>query len=105
MRTGAHEGGCGDQGFIRVPAEVELRHLFGRGIHLHGIRDSLTSASFTRRRRIENAIDRLVFRTFMPDQSDTANARRLQARCQEHRANLFIFFDRPGVPPTNDASE
>jgi transposase len=85
---------------------IELRHLFGRAIYLHGIRDTLTSASFTRRRRrIENAVDRLVFHTCLPDQPDTANARRLQARYQEHRASLFVFFDRPDVPPTNNASE
>src|SRR5215210_3679672 len=85
---------------------VELRHLLGRAIQLHGIRDTLTPASFTRRRRrIENAVDRLVSRTFLPEQPDTANARRLQARYQEHRASLFVFFDRPDVPPTNNASE
>ena len=85
---------------------IELRHLLGRAIHLHGIRDTLTPASFTRRRRrIENAVDRLVFRTFLPEQPDTANARRLLARYQEHRASLFVFFDRPDVPPTNNASE
>lgn len=85
---------------------IELRHLFGRAIHLHQIRDTLTASSFQRRRvRIDNAVDRLVFRTFLPDQPDTANARRLQARYQEHRASLFVFFDRPDVPPTNNASE
>ena len=85
---------------------VELRHLFGRAIHLHRIRDTITPPSFTRRRRrIENAVDRLVFRTFLPEQPDTANARRLQARYREHRASLFVFFDRPDVPPTNNASE
>jgi hypothetical protein len=26
-------------------------------------------------------------------------------RYREHRADLFIFFDRPDVPSTNDASE
>jgi transposase len=85
---------------------VELRHLLGRAIHLHAIRETLTPASFTlRRRRIENAVDRLVSRTFLPEQPDTANARRLQARYREHRAGLFVFFDRPDVPPTNNASE
>jgi transposase len=85
---------------------IELRHLLGRAIHLHSIRDTLTPDSFTRRRRrVENAVDRLVFRTFLPEQPDTANARRLQARYQEHRASLFVFFDRPDVPPTNNASE
>ena len=85
---------------------VELRHLIGRAIHLHQIRDTITPTSFGRRRvRIENAVDRLVFRTFLPDQPDTANARRLQARYREHRASLFVFFDRPDVPPTNNASE
>jgi transposase len=85
---------------------VELRHLFGRAIHLHQIRATLTPDSFTRRRRrIENAVDRLVFRTFLPETPDTANACRLQARYREHRANLFVFLDRPDVPPTNNASE
>lgn len=85
---------------------IELRHLFGRAIHLHGIRDTLTPDSFTRRRRrIENAVDRLISRTFLPEQPDTTNARRLQVRYREHRAGLFVFFDRPDVPPTNNASE
>jgi transposase len=85
---------------------IELRHLLGRAIHLHAIRDTLTPDSFTRRRRrIENAVDRLVFRTCLPVQTDTANARRLQARYQEHRSSLFVFFGRPDVPPTNNASE
>lgn len=85
---------------------IELRHLFGRAIHLHAIRATITPASFTRRRRrIENAVDRLIFRTFLPEQPDTANARRLQERYRRHRASLFVFFDRPDVPPTNNASE
>ena len=85
---------------------VELRHLFGRAIHLHAIRETLMPASFTRRRRrIENAVDRLVFRTFLPETADTDNARRLQDRYRQHRASLFVFFDRPNVPPTNNASE
>jgi transposase len=93
-------------GYLGLVWAVELRHLLGRAIHLHQIRETLTPASFTRRRRrIENAVDRLVFRTFLPEQPDTANARRLQARYQEHRASLFVFFDRPDIPPTNNASE
>jgi transposase len=85
---------------------VELRHLLGRAVHLHQIRDTIPAASFTlRRRRIENAVDRLIFRSCLPDQPDTANARRLQARYREHRASLFVFLDRPDVPPTNNTSE
>jgi transposase len=85
---------------------IELRHLLGRAIDLHQIRETLTLASFTRRRRrIENAVDRLVFRTYLPDLPDTANARRLQQRYRGLRASLFVFFDRPDVPPTNNASE
>jgi transposase len=85
---------------------IELRHLFGRAIRLHAIRATLTPTAFARRRRrIESAVDRLVFRTFLPAQPDTANARRLQGRYHEHRASLFVFFDRPDVPPTNNASE
>ena len=93
-------------GYLGLVWAVELRHLLGRAIHLHQIRETLTPASFTRRRRrIENAVDRLVFRTFLPEQPDTANARRLQTRYREHRASLFVFFDRPDIPPTNNASE
>ena len=93
-------------GYLGLVWAVELRHLLGRAIHLHQIRETLTPASFTRRRRrIENAVDRLVFRTFLPEQPDTANARRLQERYREHRASLFVFFDRPDIPPTNNASE
>jgi transposase len=85
---------------------VELRHLLGRAIHLGRIRETLAPASFARRRlRIENAVDRLVFRTFLADEPGLANARRLQARYREHRASLFVFLDRPDVPPTNNASE
>jgi transposase len=84
---------------------IELRHLFGRAIHLGNIRDTITPASFARRRlRIENAVDRLVFRTFLPEAA-TAHARRLRARYREHRASLVVFLDRPDVPPTNNASE
>lgn len=95
-------------GYAGLVWAVELRHLLGRAVHLHTIRETITSESFTRRRRrIENAVDQLVFRTFLPDGPDakTANARRLQARYREHRASLFVFFDRPEVPPTNNASE
>jgi transposase len=85
---------------------IELRHLLGRAIRLGAIRDTLAPASFARRRRrIENAVDRLVVRTFLADVPATANARRLQARYREHRASLFVFLDRPDVPPTNNASE
>ena len=84
---------------------VELRHLFGRAIHLGQLRATMTPISFARRRlRIENAVDRLVFRTFLPH-AETANARRLQERYREHRASLFVFLARPDVPPTNNASE
>jgi len=85
---------------------VELRHLFGRAIHLHAIRATLTPTSFAlRRKRIERAVDRLVFRTFLPETSASDHARRLQGRYRQHRASLFVFFDRPDVPPTNNASE
>jgi transposase len=87
---------------------IELRHLFGRAIHLHHIRATLSPASFTRRRRrIENAVDRLVCQTFLPEAPDrlAREACRLQLRYRAHRASLFGFFDRPDVPPTNNASE
>ena len=68
---------------------IEPRHLFGRAIHLHTVRETITPSSFTlRRRRIEDAVDRLVSRTFLPDGTDTANARRVQLCYREHRASL-----------------
>jgi transposase len=87
---------------------IELRHLLGRAIRLGQRRATVPLASFVRRRRrIENAVDRLVFRTVLPatPEAKTANARRLQQRYRAHRASLFVFLDRPDVPPTNNASE
>ncbi|MGH8064286.1 MAG: IS66 family transposase [Candidatus Entotheonellia bacterium] len=57
--------------------------------------------------RIDEAVDRLVFDTALPETPDRAGreARRLQARYRDQRANLFVFLDRPDVPPTNNASE
>ena len=95
-------------GYVGRVWAVELRHLLGRAIDLGRLRDSITPISFARRRLlIENAVNRLVFRTFLPEtpEADAANARRLQARYREHRASLFVFLDRPDVPPTNNASE
>ena len=78
--------------------------LLGRAIHLGRVRAAISRASCVRRRRrIENAVDRLVFRTCLPD-DDTANAHRRQVRYREHRASLFVFLDRSDVPPTNNAS-
>jgi transposase len=84
---------------------IGLRHLFGRAIRLQQLRATITPTSFARRRlRIERAVDRLVFETYLP-RADTRQARRLQERYREHRASLFVFLDRPDVPPTNNASE
>jgi transposase len=57
--------------------------------------------------RIDEAVDRLVFDTVLPETPDRAarEARRLQARYRDQRANLSVFLDRPDVPPTNNASE
>jgi transposase len=87
---------------------IELRHLFGRAIHLGNIRETITPTSFTRRRRrIENAVDRLIFDTVLPASpaADARGARRLQLRYRGHRDSLFVFLDRPDVSPTNNASE
>ena len=93
-------------GYAGLGWAVELRHLLGRAIHLHTIRETITPASFARRRlRIEHAGDRLIFRIVLPETPETANARRLHKRYREHRASLFVFLDRPDVPPTNNASE
>ena len=55
----------------------------------------------------EGLFDRLVFRTFLPEtpDRDARESRRLQHRYRTHRVSLFVFVDRPDVPPTNNASE
>jgi transposase len=80
-----------------------LRHVFGRAIRLHHAREQVNPATFARRRAlIEHATDRLVFG---PPLAPKSEARRLQKRYQEHRADLYVFLHRAGVEPTNNGSE
>jgi transposase len=97
--TYAVEAGTGDE---RAWA-IALRHVFGRAIRLHHERDRVSPATFARRRTlIERATDRLVFG---PPLARTTEARRLQRRYQEHRADLYVFLHRADVEPTNNGSE
>ena len=81
----------------------DLRHIFGRALRLHHERTVVSPATFARRRTlVERATDRLVFG---PPLAATSEARRLQKRYQEHRADLYIFLYREDVEPTNNGSE
>jgi transposase len=81
---------------------VALRRVFGRAIRLHHERADVSPATFARRRvLIEKATDRLVFGPPLAK----SEARRLQKRYQQHRADLYVFLDRDDVDPTNNSSE
>ena len=81
---------------------VALQRVFRRGIHLHRARDQVTPASFARRRTlIVNAAERLIFR----DWAGEGEAGNLQRRYGKHWRDLFVFLEREGVEPTNNASE
>ncbi len=97
--TFASEADTGDE---RVWAR-ELRHVFGRAIRLHHERHQVTPETFARRRRrIENATDRLVFDRYV---APTTEAARLQHRYRTHRDSLYVFLHRDDVEPTNNSSE
>jgi transposase len=80
----------------------DLRHVFGRALRLHHERDTVSPATFARRRvLIERATDRLVFGPPLA----RSGARRLQKRYQQHRGSLYVFLERRDVEPTNNSSE
>src|SRR5215210_4100561 len=81
---------------------VALQRVFRRGIHLHHERAQMTPESFLRRRiLIEHAAERLI----CCDWASDGEAGNLQRRFAKHRDDLFVFLEREGVEPTNNASE
>jgi transposase len=87
---------------VGVRWAVALQRVFRRGIHLHRTRDQVTPTSFVRRRTlIEHAAERLIFR----DWAGAGEAGNLQRRYDKHWHDLFVFLEREGVEPTNNASE
>jgi transposase len=81
---------------------VALQRVFRRGIHLHHQRDQVRPESFARRRTlIVNTAQRLIFR----DWAGAGEAGKLQRRYMKHWQDLFVFLEREGVEPTNNASE
>ncbi|MFN8525549.1 MAG: transposase [Chloroflexota bacterium] len=80
----------------------ELRHLFGRGMRLHAERGEISAESFQRRRvRIINAAERSI----KGPPLGKGMAGRLQQHYQRLWSELFVFLERDGVEPTNNASE
>ena len=97
--TFAAEADTGDE---RLWA-LDLRHVFGRAIRLRHERDQVTPQTFARRRRrIENATDRLVFDRYVAPKTEAA---RLQQRYRTHRDSLYVFLQRDDVEPTNNSPE
>jgi transposase len=81
---------------------VALRHLFGRAIRLHAERAGLSPEQFARRRtRVIKAAERLVFGPPL----GVGVAWKLQRRYRQHWDAVFVFLERAGVEPTNNASE
>ncbi len=78
-----------------------MQALFRRAIHLHHQRAELPPDHFQQRvTRLEQLCDWLLKRPL----SQPA-AVKLQRRYLKHRHSLFVFLDRPDVPPTNNVSE
>jgi transposase len=87
---------------VGVRWAVALQRVFRRGIHLHRTRDQVTPISFARRRTlIKHAAERLIFLDWAGD----GEAGSLQRRYAKHGQDLFVFLEREGVEPTNNASE
>jgi transposase len=87
---------------VGVRWAVALQRVFRRGIHLHRTREQMTTTSFAHRRTlIERAAERLIFR----DWAGAGEAGNLQRRYAKHWQDLFVFLERAGVEPTNNASE
>ena len=87
---------CGDHIFAPAMAEV-----FRAALRLRAARPGMDPVLFARlHQRIESLCDRLLV-TDTPHRDGV----RLQWRYRDHRAKLFVFLERPDVPPDNNASE
>lgn len=78
-----------------------MQTLFRAAIHLHHQRAELPPAQFQQRiTRLEQLCDWLLKRPLAQPE-----AVKLQRRYLKHRQSLFVFLERPDVPPTNNVSE
>jgi transposase len=79
----------------------KLRRLVGDAIRLGQQKPDLPVGTFdSRRQRIGERLDELVAATWQD-----AQAKRLVKRLRRHRAHLFTFLDKPGVPFDNNLAE
>lgn len=100
LRTCQHVIDSGDVAFA-----WQVAALFRRAIWLHNMRDKLIKrlgngapAAFSF--RINAAMDELL-----KQEPSHPAARKLRRSLLKARKNLFVFLDRPDVPPTNNGSE
>lgn len=78
-----------------------MQALFRAAIHLHHQRAELPPDQFHQRvTRLEQLCDWLLKRPLSQPE-----AVKLLRRYHKHRHSLFVFLDRPDVPPTNNVSE
>ena len=78
-----------------------MQELFQRAIGIHHRREGLASSTLERyRTQIKRQLKQAL--TLNPDQDD---GKHLLKRYLEVQENLFVFLDRPEVPPTNNSSE
>lgn len=78
-----------------------MQALFRAAIHLHHQRTALSPPQFQQQvSRLEKLGDWLLMRPLTQPE-----AVKLQRRYRKHRLSLFVFLERPDVPPTNNVSE
>jgi transposase len=79
----------------------QIQRLFRKAIHLHNLRDSLSTRRFDLlKQAYEWRLDKLLA---LPPPSE--DSQRLWQRFHKHRSALLLFLARDDVPPTNNASE
>jgi transposase len=79
----------------------KLRRLVRDAIRLRQQKPDLPAENFdSRRQRIGERLDELIAATWQD-----AQAKRLVKRLRRHRAHLFTFLDKPGVPFDNNLAE
>jgi len=79
----------------------DVQALFRRAIHLHNLRDKLTT------RRFELLAQACTWKLekLLASEPLSQDSQRLWRRFHKHRSALLFFLDRDDVPPTNNASE
>lgn len=80
---------------------TQMQALFRRAIHLHKLRDSLSSKRFD---LFAQAYE-WRFGQLMAQSPPSEDSQRLWRRFHKHRKALLLFLEREDVAPTNNASE